>query len=72
MDAQTTPVPLAPAITPDQAWRAIEAERQARIQACAMAIQAVLNQHGCDLQAVPQITPDGRIVAQVAIVSRER
>ena len=56
-------------VTKEQARALLEADTKARIQAAAEAIQAVLQEHECDLVAVPQIV-DGRIVAQVQIVAR--
>jgi hypothetical protein len=57
-------------MTPEQALQFVEEDRQQRIQAAAEAVQAVLAQHRCALVAVPQIAPDGRIVAVVQIVAR--
>lgn len=51
----------------DELRRLIEADKQRRVQAVQAAIQAALNEHGCELQAAPQIV-DGRIVAQIVIV----
>ena len=59
-------------LTPAQAAQLVEADKQVRIQAAATAVQAALLEHGCDLVAVPQITPDGRIVAVVQIIQRAR
>lgn len=58
-----------PAVTTAQAKALLEADTKARVQAAAEAIQAVLQEHECDLVAVPQIV-DGRIVAAVQIVAR--
>jgi len=58
-----------PDITKDQARALLEADTQRRVQAAAQAIQAVLQEHECDLVAVPQIV-EGRIVAAVQIVAR--
>ena len=47
----------------------LEADTKRRVQAAAEAIQAVLQEHECDLVAVPQIV-EGRIVAAVQITAR--
>jgi hypothetical protein len=39
---------------------------------CSAAIEGVLQQYGCDLVGVPSITPDGRIVADVLVVTKEK
>lgn len=57
-------------MTPAAAAALVEADKQERVQAVANAVQAVLTEHRCDLLAVPQIAPDGRIVAAVQIVAR--
>ena len=57
-------------ITPEQAAALVEADKQRRIKAAAKAVQAALAEHGCDLVAVPQIAPDGRVVAVVQLVAR--
>ena len=54
-------------ITPAQAAALVEADRQRRVQAVRAAIHAALNEHKCEIQAMPQIV-DGRIVAQIVIV----
>ncbi len=41
----------------------IEKERQERIKTCVDAIQVTLTANHCQLVAVPQINPDGRIIA---------
>ncbi len=57
-------------ITPTEAAALVAADKQRRINAAAEAVAAVLREHQCDLVAVPQITPDGRVVAVVQIVAR--
>jgi formylmethanofuran:tetrahydromethanopterin formyltransferase len=57
-------------ITPEQAAALVEANRQRRIKAAAEAVQAALAEHGCDLVALPQFAPDGRVVAVVQLVAR--
>lgn len=51
------------------AQAAIEADRQQRAESAAREIQAVLACYRCQLVAVPQLTPDGRIVAVSQIVA---
>ena len=57
-------------MTPTEAAALVEADRQQRIKAAAEAVQVALAEHGCDLVAVPQIAPDGRVVAVVQLVAR--
>ena len=59
-----------PMMTATEAAALVEQDKQRRVQAAAEAVQAALREHGCDLVAVPQITPDGRVVAVVQIVAR--
>lgn len=57
-------------LTPEQMQALIEADRQRRIQLAGDAIKAALELHRCDLLPVPQLTPDGRIVAVLQISAR--
>jgi len=57
-------------MTTEQAAALVEADRQRRVQAAAEAVAAALREHNCDLVAVPMITPDGRIVAQVQVMAK--
>ena len=57
-------------MTPTEAAALVEQDKARRIEAAAAAVQAALREHGCDLVAVPQLTPDGRIVAVVQLVAR--
>lgn len=57
-------------MTPDEARKLVDADKQARVQAAAEAVAAILREHECDLVAVPQITPDGRVTAVVQIAAR--
>ena len=57
-------------MTPTEAAALVEADKQRRVKAAAEAVQAALAEHGCDLVALPQIAPDGRVVAVVQIVAR--
>jgi len=59
-----------PTMTTEQAAALVEADRQRRVQAAAEAVAAALREHNCDLVAVPMITPDGRIVAQVQVMAK--
>ena len=58
------------AMTPVEAAALVEQDKQRRVEAAAAAVQAALREHGCDLVAVPQLTPDGRVVAVVQLVAR--
>ena len=60
-DAQTT-------LT--EALEMIGAEKQRRTQEASRSIQESLTKYNCDLLAVPQIAPDGRIIAVVQIFAR--
>ena len=57
-------------MTPTEAAALVEADKQRRVKAAAEAVAAVLTEHGYDLVAVPQIAPDGRVVAVVTLVAR--
>jgi pyruvate/2-oxoglutarate dehydrogenase complex dihydrolipoamide acyltransferase (E2) component len=57
-------------MTPVEAARLVAADKERRVQAAAKAVQAALREHECDLMAVPVITPDGRITAQVQVVAK--
>jgi hypothetical protein len=57
-------------MTPAEAAQLVDADKQRRVQAAAKAVQDALAEYACDLVAVPQIAPDGRIVAVVQIVAR--
>lgn len=56
-------------MTADEARKLVDADKAARVQAAAEAVQTILREQECDLVAVPQIV-DGRIVAVVQIVAR--
>lgn len=64
-DEEKTPVDV------EVARLALEADRQARAKRAMTAIQMVLAQERCELRLLPQITPDGRIVAQAQILALE-
>lgn len=57
-------------MTATEAAALVEADRQRRMKLAAEAVQAALAEYGCDLLAVPQIAPDGRVVAVVQLVAR--
>lgn len=57
-------------MTPDEARKLVDADKQARVQAAAEAVAAILRERECDLVAVPQITADGRVTAVVTIAAR--
>ena len=57
-------------MTTAEAVALVEAERQRRIEAAVAAVNAVLREHNCDLVAVPQTAPDGRIVAVIQTIAR--
>lgn len=57
-------------MTPTEAAQLVEQDKQRRVQAAAEAVQAALAEHGCDLVALPQFAPDGRVVAVVQLVAR--
>lgn len=46
---------------------ALKQEQAERVQACAALLGDVLKEYGCELAAVPGLTADGRIVAQVIV-----
>ena len=48
---------------------ALKTNRQQRVRAVAQAIQAALEEHGCQLISRPVITPEGRIEGQIQIVA---
>lgn len=56
-------------MTPEEAVRLLEQDKQARTQAAADEVAATLKKHNCDLLAVPQIL-DGRIVAVIQVIAR--
>lgn len=55
-------------MTAEQAAALIEADRQARVDAVRAGVEEVLQKHRCQLQAAPQFTQDGRIVAIVQVI----
>lgn len=57
-------------MTPEQARKLVDADKAARVQKAADAVAAILREHDCDLIAVPQLTPDGRVTAVVQIAAR--
>lgn len=57
-------------MTATEAAALVKADNERRVKLAAEAVQEALVEHGCDLVAVPQIAPDGRVVAVVQIVAR--
>lgn len=57
-------------LTVQDAQARLEADRQQRSQEVSEKVRDILAQYGCDLVALPQITADGRIVADIRIVAR--
>ena len=57
-------------MTPAEAAALVEADKQRRVKLAAEAVQAALQEHQCDLVALPQIAADGRVVAVVQLVAR--
>ncbi len=57
------------AMTAKEAAALVAADQQARVDAAAKAVQAVMTEHNCDLVAMPQIV-EGRIVAVVKVVAK--
>lgn len=57
-------------MTVQEAQAMIETDRQQRSAQASAALRALLEQYACDLVAVPQLTTDGRIVADIRIVAR--
>lgn len=57
-------------ITAEQAAALVQADRQRRAQTALEAIEATLAAHACELVAIPQIAPDGRIVAVVQLIAK--
>lgn len=57
-------------MTVQEAQQLLDLHRQQRSEQASAAIRAVLEQYTCDLVAVPQLTADGRIIADIRIVAR--
>jgi hypothetical protein len=57
-------------MTPTEAAKLVAADKERRVKAAAEAVAAALNANECDLVAVPVITPDGRISAQVQVIAK--
>ena len=53
-----------------QARLALANDARARVKACSDEIFQVCERHGCRLVAVPMLTPDGRVVAQVQVTDK--
>lgn len=59
-----------PTMTPTEAAALVEADKHRRVQAAAEAVAAALEEYQCNLVALPQIAPDGRVVAVVQLAAR--
>jgi formylmethanofuran:tetrahydromethanopterin formyltransferase len=57
-------------MTPTAAAALVKADNERRVKLAAEAIQRALADYGCDLVAMPTITPDGRVAAVVQIVAK--
>ena len=53
----------------EEAQRLVEEERNARAQACYAEILEVAERCRCRLEAVPYITAEGRVLAQLRVVA---
>jgi len=62
---------IVPAPTPEMARHVLAEERQRRQRECQTELQVVLEKHNCQLFAVPTITRDGRVTAEVKVLARE-
>lgn len=54
-------------MTSEELQSLLDQDKQDRLQKCKSEIDAILQKYGCQLVAVPQITPDGRIGAMATI-----
>ena len=57
-------------MTPLAAEQFLEADKRQRAEAMGQAIEEAAQEFRCELLGVPQIAPDGRIVAVIQIVAR--
>jgi len=55
--------------TTDEARALLDADKRQRAEVCLREIGAVLERHRCQLVTMPQLTADGRIVAQAQVVA---
>jgi len=58
-------------VTADEARALLEQDKRERAEACLREIQAALERHRCRLDAVPGLTPDGRVAAQAQVTALE-
>lgn len=49
---------------------AMKAETQERVKTCAEQLQKVLDQYDCKIFAFPKIDDDGKIIAQITVLSK--
>lgn len=57
-------------MTPAEAVQLLDADKRQRVAAATEAVRAILLEYQCDIVAIPQIAPDGRIVALVQVVAK--
>lgn len=55
-------------MTPEQAAALIAADQQTRVDAVRAGIDELLARYRCQLQATPQITQEGRLVAVIQVL----
>lgn len=58
------------AMTPVEAAQLVEADKQSRLQAFGRALELAAQEYRCDLVALPQVTPDGRLVAVIQAIAK--
>lgn len=58
-------------IDTNEAERIVEEAKEQRLRSCSQEIEAALAKYRCQLVAMAQITPDGRIVAMTQIIPRD-
>ena len=54
-------------ITSEELQQLFEQDKNTRLQNCKQGIDMILEKYKCQLVTVPQITPDGRIIAITTI-----
>lgn len=57
--------------TPEQMRQALNDERAKREQLCLNAVQQILTEYRCQIEAAPAIAQDGRLTAVARIVTIE-
>jgi len=56
-------------MTIEEARRLVGEDRNARALACYAEVMQVAEKHGCRLEAVPYVTAEGRVLAQIRAVA---